>query len=138
MSPVWAGSNLSDIDVTTQVKTALLRDGTLQQFDITVLTTKGDVRLIGVVDNQAQRDSAIAMGAVSLSKAKTGLTAGCLWAGCAGPRRSQHADLCGAPRRQRAGPFRSDSAYRIHSKDLPAAGGFCRVRALDLGKGFIQ
>lgn len=54
-----AESNVADIDVTTHVKTALLQDEVLKAFDIQVITLKGDVRLIGVLDNQAQIDSAI-------------------------------------------------------------------------------
>ncbi len=52
-------ANVADVDVTTNVKTALLRDPTLKQFDISVVTLKGDVRLIGVVDTQSQIDAAI-------------------------------------------------------------------------------
>jgi hyperosmotically inducible protein len=53
-----AGVEVSDSDLTTQVKTALIRDETLKVFDIAVVTTKGDVRLTGVVDNQSQIDQA--------------------------------------------------------------------------------
>ena len=49
----------SDEDVTTGVKTALLQDSILKAFDITVVTTKGDVRLTGQLDNQSQIDSAL-------------------------------------------------------------------------------
>ncbi|OYV00354.1 MAG: hypothetical protein CFE45_09485 [Burkholderiales bacterium PBB5] len=49
------------MDVTTGVKTALLRDEALKAFDIVVVTTKGDVRLTGQLDNQAQIDSALAI-----------------------------------------------------------------------------
>jgi hyperosmotically inducible protein len=49
----------SDVDVTTGVKAALLRDSALKSFDIAVMTTKGDVRLTGQVDNQSQIDSAL-------------------------------------------------------------------------------
>jgi hyperosmotically inducible periplasmic protein len=45
-----------DADVSEKVKTALLLDETVKGFDITVETTKGDVGLTGVVDNQAQLD----------------------------------------------------------------------------------
>lgn len=58
-SPSKASDNVADTDVTTNVKTALLRDATLNKFDINVVTLKGDVRLIGVVDTQAQIDAAI-------------------------------------------------------------------------------
>lgn len=49
----------TDIDVTTKVKTALLTDADVKRFDISVETTKGDVRLGGVVDNQGQIDNAV-------------------------------------------------------------------------------
>ncbi len=49
----------TDADVTTGVKTALLNDEALKKFDIAVVTSKGDVRLTGVVDNQGQIDSAL-------------------------------------------------------------------------------
>ena len=51
--------NTSDVDVTTNVQTALLRDDQLKGVDITVVTLKGDVRLTGVVDSQAQIDRAL-------------------------------------------------------------------------------
>ena len=58
--PVTAdGANVEDTDVTTNVKTALLADADLKAFDIAVATTKGDVRLSGRVDNQAQADAAV-------------------------------------------------------------------------------
>ena len=52
-------ANIADVDVTTNVKTALLRDAALQGVDISVITLKGDVRLIGVVDTQGQIDAAV-------------------------------------------------------------------------------
>jgi hyperosmotically inducible protein len=51
--------NVADPDVTTNVRTALLQNATLKGFDINVVTLKGDVRLIGVLDTQAQIDEAI-------------------------------------------------------------------------------
>lgn len=54
-----SAANVTDIDVTNHVKTALLQDAALKGFDISVITTKGDVRLIGIVDTQSQIDSAI-------------------------------------------------------------------------------
>lgn len=51
--------NVSDIDVTEHVKTALQQSASLKGFDINVVTLKGDVRLTGVVDSQAQIDEAI-------------------------------------------------------------------------------
>jgi osmotically-inducible protein OsmY len=58
-------SNVSDIDVTEHVKTALLQSDALKGFDIQVVTLKGDVRLIGVLDNQAQIDDAIRIARAS-------------------------------------------------------------------------
>lgn len=52
-------TNVADGDVTTNVKTALLQDTALKGLDINVITLKGDVRLIGIVDNQSQIDAAI-------------------------------------------------------------------------------
>lgn len=50
------GAEVKDGEVTAKVKTALLLDEAIKSFDITVVTTKGDVRLTGVVDTQAQLD----------------------------------------------------------------------------------
>lgn len=52
------GPELSDIDVTTKVKTALRQDDAVKSFDIAVYTTKGMVRLTGILDNQNQIDQA--------------------------------------------------------------------------------
>lgn len=49
-------ANLDDAGVTTRVTTALLGDPTIKAFPIEVISLKGDVRLIGVVDTQVQRD----------------------------------------------------------------------------------
>jgi hyperosmotically inducible protein len=54
-----AAINVPDIDVTEHVKTALLQSDALKGFDITVETIKGDVRLNGKLDTQAQIDEAI-------------------------------------------------------------------------------
>lgn len=54
-----AASNVSDIDVTNHVRTALLQNESLKGFDINVVTLKGDVRLIGTLDSQSQIDEAI-------------------------------------------------------------------------------
>ncbi len=51
--------NISDMDVTEHVKTALQTNASLKGFDITVVTLKGDTRVIGVLDSQAQIDEAI-------------------------------------------------------------------------------
>jgi hyperosmotically inducible protein len=52
------GDNVSDIDVTTKVKAALLGDEILKGFDIAVVTLNGDVRVTGIVDTQSQIDHA--------------------------------------------------------------------------------
>jgi osmotically-inducible protein OsmY len=57
--PSTTAGNVSDIDVTEHVKTALLQNDSLKGFDITVVTLKGDVRLTGLVNSQAQIDEAI-------------------------------------------------------------------------------
>ncbi|MDO8370517.1 MAG: BON domain-containing protein [Polaromonas sp.] len=54
-----AAANVSDADVTIHVKSALDKEPGLAGLDITVVTTKGDVRLTGVVSSQAQIDTAI-------------------------------------------------------------------------------
>ena len=57
--------NVSDIDVTEHVTTALRQSESLKGFDINVVTNKGDVRLIGVVNSQAQVDEAIKIARAS-------------------------------------------------------------------------
>lgn len=64
-------ANVSDIDVTEHVQTALSSSESLKGFDIQVVTLKGDVRLTGVLDTQTQIDEArriarAAVGAHSL------------------------------------------------------------------------
>jgi hyperosmotically inducible periplasmic protein len=60
MPPVDASAaNVVDAEVSNHVKTALQSDAALKAFDIQVITLKGDVRLIGVLDSQAQIDEAI-------------------------------------------------------------------------------
>ncbi|PRD66323.1 BON domain-containing protein [Malikia granosa] len=54
-----ANANVSDADITTHVKSALNNDSSLAGQDITVVTTKGDVRLTGVVGSQAQVDTVL-------------------------------------------------------------------------------
>ena len=54
-----AASNVSDMDVTEHVKTALQQNESLKGFDISVVTLKGDVRLTGMLDSQAQIDEAL-------------------------------------------------------------------------------
>lgn len=52
-------ANVADRDVTEHVTTALYQNDALKGFNIAVVTLKGDVRLTGVVDTQAQIDEAI-------------------------------------------------------------------------------
>ena len=54
-----ASDNVSDIDVTEHVKTALHQNELLKAFNIGVVTLKGDVRLGGELENQAQIDEAV-------------------------------------------------------------------------------
>ena len=51
--------------MTVHVKTALHQNQSLKGFDIDVVTLKGDVRLIGVLNNQAQMDQAIKIARAS-------------------------------------------------------------------------
>jgi hypothetical protein len=50
---------VADVDVTTNVKTALQQSPNLHDFNIDVITLKGDVRLVGVLDSQTQVDEAL-------------------------------------------------------------------------------
>ncbi|MCV2350955.1 BON domain-containing protein [Paucibacter sp. Y2R2-4] len=60
MAATGAGPvQVSDLAVTEHVKTALQNDEVLKGFDIQVVTNKGDVRLIGVLNTQAQIDEAL-------------------------------------------------------------------------------
>ena len=45
---------MKDIDVTHKVTSALHLDKDLKNFDIAVVTIKGDVRLTGIVDSQSR------------------------------------------------------------------------------------
>ena len=54
-------AEISDSEVSTRVKTALLHDAILKSFNIAVATLKGDVRLTGLVDNQSQIEQVIKM-----------------------------------------------------------------------------
>ena len=51
--------NVSDVDITTHVKSALNSKPSLAGLDIAVVTTKGDIRLTGVVASQTQIDTAV-------------------------------------------------------------------------------
>jgi osmotically-inducible protein OsmY len=50
---------ISDANISNDVKTALLLDEELKNFDITVVSTKGDVLLTGVLNSQSQINQAI-------------------------------------------------------------------------------
>jgi osmotically-inducible protein OsmY len=64
-APMESVANVSDNDVTEHVKTALHQSEVLKGFDINVVTLKGDVRLIGMLDSQAQVDEAIKIARAS-------------------------------------------------------------------------
>lgn len=49
-------AEMQDMDVTHKVTSALHFDKDLKNFDIAVVTLKGDVRLTGVVDSQSRID----------------------------------------------------------------------------------
>ena len=69
--PAWSqvagGTTTVDVSIneTTRlalgwsVKKTLLGDEATKSFEVVVLTTKGDVRLSGVMDTQAQKDQAL-------------------------------------------------------------------------------
>jgi hyperosmotically inducible protein len=58
-TPVAPVAQVSDSDITEHVTTALQQSTLLHGMNITVVTLKGDVRLTGVVDRQAQVDEAL-------------------------------------------------------------------------------
>jgi hyperosmotically inducible protein len=58
-APAPMVGNVTDNDVTANVKTALQQNDSLKAFDIGVVTLKGDVRLSGMLDSQAQIDEAL-------------------------------------------------------------------------------
>ncbi|MFP8776943.1 BON domain-containing protein [Hydrogenophaga sp. RWCD_12] len=60
-----AAANVPDADVTNHVTTALQQSESLKGFNIEVVTAKGDVRLIGVLDSQAQIDEALKIARAS-------------------------------------------------------------------------
>lgn len=49
----------SDLDIATNVKSALMKDAAVGVFDITVIVSDGDVKLSGYVDNAAQLEQAL-------------------------------------------------------------------------------
>jgi hyperosmotically inducible periplasmic protein len=50
------GTRIDDTGVTGRVKAALLADPGVKSFDISVVTSNGEVQLTGLVDNQGQID----------------------------------------------------------------------------------
>jgi len=64
-APAAPAANVSDADVSEHVKTALLQSSALKGQDITVVTLKGDVRLIGKLDSQAQINEALRIARAS-------------------------------------------------------------------------
>jgi hyperosmotically inducible protein len=54
-----AADNIADSAITKSVTTALEQTASLKQADITVVTKKGDVRLTGTLESQAQIDEAL-------------------------------------------------------------------------------
>jgi osmotically-inducible protein OsmY len=51
--------NLTDDEVTANVRTALVGSAELKRYDIVVMTTKGDVLVSGMLDKQAQIDDVL-------------------------------------------------------------------------------
>ncbi len=54
-----ASKQVSDADVTLKVNSALRQNADLKQFAISVVTTKGDVRLTGEVESATQHELAV-------------------------------------------------------------------------------
>ncbi len=52
------GTQIDDAVITSNVKAALLGEPDIKSLDISVDTSKGEVKLTGLVDNQAQIDQA--------------------------------------------------------------------------------
>ena len=52
------GTHINDSEVNQAVRSVLVTDETLKGLSITAVTTNGDVKITGVVDNQGQIDYA--------------------------------------------------------------------------------
>lgn len=63
--PVAQVAHVTDEEVTDHVKTSLHLNNLTKGYYITVVTLKGDVRLTGELDNQAQIDEAIKIAQTS-------------------------------------------------------------------------
>lgn len=57
-APPASGAHVTDLEVTEHVKMAMQQNDRLKGYDIAVVTLKGDVRLTGVIDTQADIDEA--------------------------------------------------------------------------------
>ena len=70
------GAAIDDTVLTTKVKTALMDEASMKSLAVSVETIKGDVRLSGFVDNQAQIDQAlkVARGVEGVKSVKNELT----------------------------------------------------------------
>jgi hyperosmotically inducible protein len=76
VAPVSMDTQTTDSTVTSNVKSALMADATVKDFDLQVETRTGTVKLEGAVDTQAQIDQAIsvARGVKGVSAVETGIT----------------------------------------------------------------
>jgi osmotically-inducible protein OsmY len=63
--PATPVAHVTDEEVTDHVKTSLHQNNLTKGYYITVVTLKGDVRLTGELDNQAQIDEAIKVALAS-------------------------------------------------------------------------
>lgn len=53
--------NVLDVDVTTNVKLALLNNSAFNTLNIDIITTNGDVSLTGLVNSEAQKKAIVAL-----------------------------------------------------------------------------
>ena len=54
-----AGSQMSDAEITTKVKSKFMADADVKAIDVSVTTEEGVVYLTGRVENEMQRDKAV-------------------------------------------------------------------------------
>lgn len=76
VAPVSMDTQTNDSTITSNVKSALMADATVKDFDLQVETRTGTVQLEGAVDTQAQIDQAIsvARGVTGVSAVENGIT----------------------------------------------------------------
>lgn len=76
VAPISMNTQLDDSTVTSNVKSALMADSSVKDFDLQVETRTGTVQLNGTVDTQAQIDQAIsvARGVTGVSAVENGIT----------------------------------------------------------------